>query len=191
MTFTKKEIYSVCKKVAPDFGFEPELLFAFCLQESGRNKAGEFTPDKARLEQGFYIRYVEKQNELATTTEVLLSASYGIMQMMGESLREVGYFDWYFNQQSETMKMFLDNSLSDLSVPKAINAYCVNADLMVLWGAKWLKKKNEKAGGDLKLLCQYWNGDKTGEYYKSLIKKYNSIKNNQDNLGTNFNIPHL
>jgi len=175
MTFTKDEVYKVCKQIAPAFGFEPKLLYAFCLQEGGKDQSGNFDPSVARLEQGFYRRYTEPMT-YATTTEVLLSASYGILQMMGESLREVGYFEWYYQQQLPRLQSFLGNPLSEIAVAKAINFYCDHLEVMVTWGARWLKKKFQLAKGDLKLTCQYWNGDKTGKYYKEVMEKYNSVK---------------
>ncbi len=175
MIFTKDEVYQICKQVAPAFGFEAKLAFAFCLQESAKDSKGNFNPSRARLEPGFYSYYIEKQ-ELETTNEVLYSASFGILQMMGQSLKEVGYFQWYFDQQSDNMKSFLGNPFSEISVPKAINYYCTNLEVMITWGLRWLKKKNELAKGNIQLLCRYWNGDKTGKYYNELMQKYNSIK---------------
>lgn len=175
MNFTKEEVFAMCDKIAPKFNFEPKLIKAVCLQEGGKNKKGEFTPDMARLEQGFYIRYVEKKNNLATTSEVLLSASYGIMQMMGLSLKEAGYFDWYFQQQSDTTQALLVNPLSQIAVVKAIDDYCVNLEWMITWGCKWLDKKRWKANGDItKALC-LWNGDMTGKYANEVIEKRNKI----------------
>lgn len=180
MIYSKDEVYAMCKKVAPAVQMDAKLLYAICLQEGGKTKTGEFAPDKARLEQGYYLRYVEKDN-LSTTTEVLLAASFGIMQMMALSLKEVkdhtgkNYFEWYFNQQSDNMKAFLIEPLSDIAVVKAINYYCATLEVMIVWGSRWAKKKMDMAKGSLPLFCKYWNGDSTGKYYNELMVKYNSI----------------
>lgn len=176
MIFLKNDVYLMCKRVAPIFKFDAKLVFAICLQEGGRTKNGNFKPDMARLEQGFYLRYIEKQN-YPTTNEVLYSASYGIMQMMGISLKEVGFFKWWFNQKSDKAKIYLKSAYSEISIPKAINAYCVNLEWMIVWGTRWLKRKDKRAKGNIEKLAMYWNGDTTGKYYKELMKKYNSIKN--------------
>jgi len=90
MTFTKEKVADACVVIAPTQKFDPLLILAVCLQEGGRNKDGTFAPDRARLEQGFYSRYVEGKDN-ATTTEVLLSASYGVMQIMGLVLERMGF----------------------------------------------------------------------------------------------------
>ena len=174
MVYTKGQVRQKCKDIAPQYGFDGDLIFAVCLQESGRNEDGSFAPDVARLEQNFYRKYVEIQ-ELATTTEVLLSASYGIMQMMGQSLVEVGYFRWFYNQYKRTYK--LTDPLSEICVPKAINRYCINLTWMIEWGCKWMVKKRDLADGDTMKMLGFWNGDTTGKYAQKIINKYNLIKN--------------
>jgi hypothetical protein len=171
--FTKKEVFDMCNIVAPQFGFEPSLIKAVCLQEGGKNKDGTFAPDRARLEQGFYIRYVENKNELATTSEVLLSASYGVMQMMGLSLKEAGYFDFYFNQSS--MQNILGSPLSQFAIPSALDEYCVNLKWQIEWGCKWLQKKKALAKGDINKTLSLWNGDMTGKYANEVLGKKNRL----------------
>jgi len=106
MILTKEQIFEVCKNIAPKYGFEITLIQALCLQECGKNKNRTFAPSRARMEPGFYSRYIEKQ-DLETTNEIMYSASFGVPQMMGQSLKEIGYFDFYFSQQSPEMKIFL------------------------------------------------------------------------------------
>lgn len=170
MKFTKEQVREMCEIEAAKIGISAKLAFAVCLQEGEKNKKGEFEPDVARLEQGYYRRYVENL-ELATTSEILLSASYGIMQMMGLSLKEAGYFHWYFMKQTEERRRFLGNPLSQLCIVSAIDDYVVNLEWMIRWGCGWLDSKIKLAGGDIKKGLGYWNGDKSGKYAAEVLAR--------------------
>lgn len=173
MTFTKQQVHDQCLITAPAYNFDPKLIFAVCLQE-GEKEKDNFEPDVARLEQGFYRKYVESKNDLATTTEVLLAASYGVMQMLGESLREVKYFDWYYMKFKDIYK--LTNPLSEIAVPKAINYYCEHLDSMIEWGCAWMSKKRDLAKGDINRMLDLWNGCSDGSYHKEVLQKLKNIK---------------
>lgn len=175
MIFTKYQVKEQCILTAPKFDFDWTLIYAICLQECSKSLRGEFEPDVARMEQGFYRRYVEDQNELATSTEVLLSASYGIMQMMGLSLKEVGYLQWWFdNYNNDEWKKVLNHSLSQIAIPQAIDAYCVNLEWMIEWGCRWMDVKRKKAKGDLRKMLTYWNGSSL--YPDKIFEKMKFIK---------------
>lgn len=176
MKFTKEQVREACERMAPKYKFDPKLIFAVCLQEGAKNSKGHFEPDMARLEQGFYRKYVEDEFELATTSEVLLSASYGIMQLMGESLRQEGFFDWYYNSRSDGMKKVLGNPLSQFAIPNALDAYCTQLDWMIEYGCKHMARKRSKADGDIKKMLGYWNGDLTGKYAEEVLKRYEALK---------------
>ena len=119
MIITKDQVLEACKAIASAVKFDPLFIFAVALQE-GAKEGNDFNPSAARLEQGFYVHYIERKLNLATTSEVLLSASYGVMQMMGESLKEIGYFDYFFNKQDDNAKKFLGNPLSQICIVQAI-----------------------------------------------------------------------
>lgn len=175
MNFTRQQVYDACKLITPRYDFEPKLIYAVCLQESDKNKDGSFNPDIARLEQGFYRKYTEPMS-LATTSEVLLAASFGIMQMMGESLKEVGFFEWFFYSQcSPGMQKILGSPLSQFCIPHAIDAYCVNLIWMIDFGCQWLSQKRNLANGDEKKMLGLWNGDQSGNYYNKVMEKYKTI----------------
>jgi len=176
MILTKEQVFAACEKIAPQYNFEVSLIKALCLQEGGKNKKGEFAPDKARLEQGYYLRYVEAKNELATTTEILLSASYGVTQMMGLSLKELDFFEWWFSEQVEPMKIILGNPLSEIAIPKALNWYCEHLNAQIDWGCKWLAKKRTMANGNIVKMLGYWNGDSTGKYAAEVLAKQKGLK---------------
>jgi len=162
-------VKTTIKAIAPKYGVPPNIILGICLQEGARVQ-GQWDPSIARLEQGFYRRYTEPLT-YATTSEVLLSASYGIMQMMGLSLMELGYFEWYFDQLPLGMKNLLERPRSQLAIPSAIDYYCVTVDVMIEWGIKWFKKKLELACGDIPKALQLWNGGGNPNYAKEVLAK--------------------
>ena len=184
MTYKEDEVYLACKTIAPAFGFDPKLVMAICKQECEHRVIDPdgkfrfhpelFRADKARLEQNYYDKYVERQNELATTTEGLFALSWGVMQMMGLSLKECGFFQWWFSQQPGALQVFVQNPLSDVAVVKALNWYVVNLEAMIQWGCKWLTKKKELAHGDERLMLTYWNG--SSSYPDKIYQQMELIK---------------
>jgi hypothetical protein len=174
MIFSKNEVFIQCALIAPKYGFDVKLIQALCMQECehrvmGNNgklfyDANAFRADKARLEQGYYDRYVERQNVLSTVNEILLACSFGVTQMMGLSLKEAGFFSDWFNSHTADMQKYLGNPLSEISIPKALNSYCDNLSQQIEYGCKWLTKKQSLAKGDLILTLSYWNGDRTPEH---------------------------
>ena len=176
MKVTKEEIFEICNSIAPKYEFEPSLIKALCLQEGGKNPDGTFALDIARLEQGYYRRYVEGKNDLATTSEILLAASYGVTQMMGLSLKEIGFFDWYYTRATDSCQMFLHHPTSQFNIVAGIDEYCINPVWQIEWGCKWLDKKRKIAKGDLIKTLSLWNGDMTGKYANEVLTKQGSLK---------------
>lgn len=174
MIFTKEKVFNTCKIIAPKYKFDPKLIYAVCLQEGAKNRKGEFLPDVARLEQGYYRRYTNPMI-LATTSEVLLAASYGVMQMMGLSLKEAGYFGWYFENCSEGVKRVIKAPTSQFAIPSAIDAYCTNIKWMIEWGCKWMVTKRDKADGDTFKMLGYWNGDTSGKYAAEVLNRMEKL----------------
>ena len=173
MIIKKDEVRNMCKLVAPKYGFDWRLIYAVCLQECDKEKDGSFDPSVARVEQRYYRKYTEVF-DLATTTEVLLATSYGVMQMMGQSLNEAGYFKWFFYSQSQRTQNHYGNPLSEISIVKAINKYCVNLEWMIRWGCKWMAVKREKAKNNERLMLTYWNG--SSAYPDEIYKRLETIK---------------
>lgn len=172
MKFTREKVFDVCNTIAPMFKFDPIIIKAVCLQEGGKNKDGTFAPDRARLEQGFYSRYVEKNN-LATTSEILLSASYGVMQIMGLELMRLGFFEMYFNQS--TSKNIFIEPLSQLCIPSGLDAFCENLNWQIEWGCKLMAEKRAKANGDMVRMLLYWNGGSNETYPLEVIDKMKNL----------------
>jgi hypothetical protein len=173
MTFTKEQVLASCNVIAPALKFDPLLVYAICLQEGARD-GDEFDPSVARLEEGFYLRYVEKKNDLATTSEVLLAASYGVMQMMGLSLMELDFFEYYFNL-AVVPKEYLGSPLSQVCIVSAIDWYCENLNAQIEWGTKHLAKKRELAENQVGKMLDLWNGDRTGKYRTEVLKRFHDV----------------
>lgn len=176
MIIDPQKVREACLAIAPKYQFDPLLVYAVCLQESDKDKSGNFDPSMARLEQGFYSRYIAKQNDYATSTEILLSSSWGVMQMMGESLYELGYFGWYFEQCNPYLRGILKVPMSQYAVPSALDAFVVNVEWMVEWGCKWLVKKRDLAQGDTEKMLLLWNGGSAPDYPTQVIARYNKLK---------------
>jgi hypothetical protein len=146
------EVLAICKKVAPAHGFDPLLIMAVCLQESGYDQT------EVRLEQNFYRKYARPQN-LPTTDEVLLAASYGLMQLMGESLLEAGYFGaWSYG-----------------NIPQKIDALMENPELQVVLGCQWLAHKMKGLQtNNVERGLRAYNG--SAEYPPLVFAKWDELK---------------
>lgn len=161
----------LCLHLAPGFGFDPLLILAICEQESGYDET------LYRLEERFNARYIRARS-LPTTTEILLSASYGLMQTMGESLRDIGYFSWWFSQQAAACQAWLAEPLSEIAVVKALNEYMIRPEWQIKQGLVWLKRKQKIAGNDTMKLLRLWNGDITGrhQYAEAVLGRYRILQ---------------
>jgi hypothetical protein len=167
----REEVYSLCVQLAPGFGFDPLLILAICEQESGYDES------QYRLEEGFNERYIRSRS-LPTTTEILLSASYGLMQTMGESLRETGYFSWWYSHQQAASQTLLQEPLGDLAVVKALNEFMVVPAWQIEQGLIWLKRKEKIACDDKTNLLRLWNGDIAGrhQYAEAVLARYRTLQ---------------
>ena len=173
MKFDKQSVIAACVSIAPQHGLDPLLVAAICLQEGGRNKDGTFAPDRARLEQSFYSRYVEK-NDLATTSEVLLSCSYGVMQTMGLELRRMGFFPFAFSKSDNQQS--LREPESPLAVCAGIDSFCEHLEWQVHYGCQLFAEKLKKAGGSIEKALLYWNGGSNKQYPSEVLAKLEQIK---------------
>lgn len=135
---------SIINQCAEKHGLDPLLVAGVIIQES------EGYHDIARLEQGFYRRYIEPM-ELPVTEEILRSASYGQMQIMGQTAREFGF----------------KGSFDDLCKPE------INIDL----GCKILAKFISDKGGVRRGLLRY-NGGGDSQYPDKVYGHINSKRIN-------------
>ena len=162
---TQPQVFELCKVYAPPHDLDPVLVLAVCQQESS------FLHDASRLEQGFYRRYT-MPDTLSTTTEVLLACSYGLMQTMGQILREHGFFQFYKDYHNKVHADQIKDPLGEVPVPKALNAYMVRPPWQVEWGCLHLKKKMDTAKGDVRRGLLLYNGGGNPLYPDEVLKKF-------------------
>lgn len=175
MIFTEQQIKEACERIAPKYGLDPTLIRALCKQESAHDKNGNYLADIGRPETNYGYKYVFKKYNLATTSEDLLSCSFGVMQCMGDALYDLKFFDFYFNQCDQGIKIILNNPLSEFAIPSAIDHFVENLDWMIDFGCQWFKKKLNQGSGDVfKGLCN-WNGDQTGKYANEVLAKQKAL----------------
>jgi soluble lytic murein transglycosylase-like protein len=72
-------------KYAAKYGLDTAIVCAVCEQESGWN------PWAVRFEPAFYTRYIEPLNLPDPTEAYARSFSFGLMQVMGQVARELGF----------------------------------------------------------------------------------------------------
>jgi len=145
----KNDVYELCKQIAPKYGLDPIFILAICEQESGYNET------EARLENGYYRKYVRPDN-LPTTCEILLAASYGLMQTMGDVLAQIGYISY-------------DNWPG---IAPGIDKYMVTPADQVDCGCQWMKKK---VGND-PIFDVFWKYNGSPDYKPLVMARYNKLK---------------
>lgn len=161
----KALIYPHCRTAGADLNIRPSLLLAICQQESSFNES------EMRLENGFYRKYTRPMR-WASTTEALFAVSYGLMQVMGQSLYEDGFFRWHFEQKDDRYRAFYDNDeMHEIHVVKAINALMDNPEWQVRWGAIHLSGKLRKAKGEIPKALLYYNGGGNPHYDDEVLAK--------------------
>lgn len=99
-----------------------------------------------RLEQGFYVRYVRPQKLASGMEAIGRSTSWGLMQVMGQTAREHGY----------------NGNFDDL---------CLDPEMAIQVGCIVLKKKLERAKGDLTRGLLLWNGGGNKDYPGEVIAR--------------------
>ena len=181
MEFSQEQVWQAVKAEAPKHGLDPWLVMALFEQES-EHPNGDPTRYDARiprLEENYMLRYV-KPLGLSTVTTVLLSTSFGLPQMMGDSLRQAkdengqNFFEW-FRDITNAMYAYDENALSSLNVAAALDYFCVQLPLMVKWSCIWLAGKIKQAGSVNGGLDD-WNGDHTGAYRNQVLARIGKLK---------------
>jgi soluble lytic murein transglycosylase-like protein len=85
----RPELIALAKTTAIKYSLIPSIVCAVCEQESSWN------PEAQRYESAFYVRYIEPMvfnGTIQSMDEAIARAtSYGLMQVMGETARELGY----------------------------------------------------------------------------------------------------
>lgn len=130
MTLTREQIIDLVKLKCDDL--DPALVCAIIEQES------EFNPWAIRFEPGFLNRYVLPLNLPNITEAEARSFSWGLMQLMGQSARELGY----------------GGPLAQLCEPET----------NIFWGCQLFRKKLAKANKDVRQALLAWNGGGNAYY---------------------------
>jgi hypothetical protein len=101
MTQTQSDLVNLAINKAQQHELPPELVCAVCEEESGKRgkppgEREDWNPQATRYEPGFFAKY-EADKFLPIDEEKARARSYGLMQIMGETARLVG-FEGDFNQ---------------------------------------------------------------------------------------------
>lgn len=166
----KDEVLKLAEAEGHAQGVDPYLILAVCEQESS------YRHDVTRMEPGFEKRYTDPLS-LATTTEILLACSYGLMQTMGLILKELGFFEFYrkFHNASVDPLHPLVDPLSEICVVKGLNAYMVRPQWQVQYGTMKLASCIKAKGGDVTAALLKWNGGGNKAYPGEVLARYDKL----------------
>ena len=138
------DFIQLAKTTAASHGLQPELVCAVCEQESAWN------PWAIRCEPAFKAHYIDGDpilGQLSDTEAWSRSFSWGLMQVLGEVARELGFSRPHF--------------VSELCDPVVGLEY----------GCKHLANKMKQAGGDITKALLLWNGGGNKEYPTQVIAR--------------------
>ena len=149
-------IVQICQEVAPKYDLDPLLVLAVIEQES------MYSPKIPRLENDYYRKYVHRNPQLAhlsPVTKTLFASSYGLGQMMGLSLFEVGA---------------IPTVVYDVQVFLWFVDYCENVRLQIETACQWLvaKKRIGVTHSVVDMLRRY-NG--SSEYPPKVLERYRRL----------------
>jgi hypothetical protein len=104
-TVPQGQLIDWARVIAMSHNLPVELVCAVCEEESGKRNARipggleDWDPTSTRFEVGFLRRWVKPDNLNAPTTEEIDSAhSFGLMQIMGLTARELGFKGRYLTE---------------------------------------------------------------------------------------------
>ncbi len=89
---TRDELIAAAARIAGQHGIEPALVQAVCHNESS------WRPWAVRYELAFYDRYIVPLKGLSATERQMRSTSWGLMQIMGQTARELGFAGDYLTE---------------------------------------------------------------------------------------------
>ena len=151
---TSNEVYALAKQFAPARNFDPLLITALCEQESS------YSTTAIRLENGFLRKYLLKTSH-HPIVKALFATSFGLTQMMGQSLREVGYI---------TNPSDLNGTIAQIAT------YIDSPAFQVDWGIRWLDIKRKHAGDDPSQYLLAWNGGSDDTYDDKVLDRMERLK---------------
>jgi soluble lytic murein transglycosylase-like protein len=133
----------LARKAAEAEGLDPAVVCAVVEQESAWN------PWAMRYEPSFFAKYVAPlytNNKVGATEAYARGFSWGLMQVMGQTAREMG--------------------MSSLH----LSALCDPATGLAV-GCKILKTKLARAGGELRKALLAWNGGANPDYADEVVAR--------------------
>jgi soluble lytic murein transglycosylase-like protein len=87
LPMTKDELIALARRIAAEYQMDASLVCAVVEQES------DWNPWAMRYEPGFYERYIASlytNNKVTATEATARAVSWGLMQVMGQTAREIG-----------------------------------------------------------------------------------------------------
>jgi len=129
-------LVSLARKAAASNSLDPALVCAIIEQESAWN------PWAVRYEPAFFAKYVAPlytNNKVSASEAYARGFSWGLMQVMGQVAREIGYAEPF------------------------LSALCDPADALEI-GCRILRKKFDAAAGDTTRALLLWNGGADAAY---------------------------
>ena len=134
----ENDLIKLAKAVAETFNLDPSLVCAICEQESGWN------PGVTRFEPAFYSRY-EANLDLDDIEKRDRSTSWGLMQMMGETARSIGF----------------QLNMNFLLTPETNLA----------WGCRFLETRLQRTHHNVEEALLLWNGGGNLEYPTQVLAR--------------------
>lgn len=132
------DLVQLAKTTAQSHGLDPALVCAVVEQESNWNQWA------IRFEPAFLARYVHPLG-LSDTESYARSFSWGLMQLMGQVARELGY----------------KGHVAELCDPVT----------GLEWGCKHLANKLKDVNGDVHMALQRWNGGGNPNYADEVLAR--------------------
>jgi soluble lytic murein transglycosylase-like protein len=136
------DLQQIAVTIAHKFELDPALVQSICHHESDGWK-----PWAVRYEPAFYRRYIESMKGLTSTEMHGRAHSYGLMQVMGQVARELG-FDGEF--------------LTELCDPA----------VSVTYGCRKLLQCLKRKDGDIEAALLDYNGGADPHYPKKVLQYY-------------------
>ena len=151
MKLTKTDALNIAIHAGKKYDLDPYLLLGMIEQESA------YETESVRLENGFFRKYAQPL-VLATTTKVLLSTSFGLLQVMGYSLREMGLFQ---------------DDPTPAGIAMRVDRYMIDPLEQIMTGANWLRVKMGENPDVVRGLTRY-NG--SSEYPPQVLARVDRLR---------------
>jgi len=135
---TQAELITLARQVATSANLYPAVICGMCQRESSWN------PYALRYEPFFYLKYVAPLGLLDPTEAQARGFSWGLMQTMGQVVREAGYKD----------------NLAMLCDPETA----------LIWGCKVFEGKLAHADGNVTNALLLWNGGGNPNYAAEVLE---------------------